>query len=127
MNEGSRASLKATADLAATTLKRDQAQLAGQAVSQAVVDTDMADLRSKRALAVNDPVESREVLLSVLDGREQGAPRDIVLLNAGAAIYAANVADSLADGVERAREALSSGRAAERLLKFVQTTQALAA
>ena len=40
------ASLKATADLAATTLKRDQAQLAGQAVSQAVVDTDMADLRS---------------------------------------------------------------------------------
>jgi len=37
------------------------------------------------------------------------------------------VADSLADGVERAREALASGRAAERLLKFVQTTQSLAA
>ena len=63
---------------------------------------------------------------AVLDN-QSGPARDIVLLNAGAAIYAANVADSLADGVERAREALSSGRAAERLLKFVQTTQALAA
>ena len=66
------------------------------------------------------------IMRAVLDN-QSGPARDIVLLNAGAAIYAANVADSLADGVERAREALSSGRAAERLLKFVQTTQALAA
>ena len=66
------------------------------------------------------------IMRAVLDN-QSGPARDIVLLNAGAAIYAANVADSLADGVERAREALSSGRAAERLLKWVQTTQALAA
>ena len=66
------------------------------------------------------------IMRAVLDN-QSGPARDIVLLNAGAAIYAANVADSLAEGVERAREALSSGRAAERLLKFVQTTQALAA
>lgn len=43
-------SLQAAAELSATTLKRDQAQLAGQAVSQALVDADMADLKSKRAL-----------------------------------------------------------------------------
>lgn len=68
---------------------------------------------------------SIEIMRAVLDN-QSGPARDIVLLNAGAAIYAANVADSLADGVERAREALASGRAAERLLKFVQTTQSLA-
>lgn len=69
---------------------------------------------------------SIEIMRAVLDN-QSGPARDIVLLNAGAAIYAANVADSLADGVERAREALASGGAAERLLKFVQTTQSLAA
>jgi anthranilate phosphoribosyltransferase len=58
---------------------------------------------------------------------EPGPARDIVLLNAGAALYAANVADSLSDGVERAREALASGRAGEALFNFVQTTQGLAA
>ncbi|MDI1261557.1 anthranilate phosphoribosyltransferase [Aquabacterium sp.] len=54
---------------------------------------------------------------------EPGPTRDIVLLNAAAALYAANVADSLADGVHRAREALASGRAAQALATFVQTTQ----
>jgi anthranilate phosphoribosyltransferase len=58
---------------------------------------------------------------------EPGPARDIVLLNAGAAIYAANVASTLADGVDRAREALASGRAAQALNQFVQTTQKLAA
>lgn len=42
--------LQAAAELSAVTLKRDQAQLAGQAVSQALVDSDLADLKSKRAL-----------------------------------------------------------------------------
>ena len=69
---------------------------------------------------------SMAIMRAVLDN-QPGPARDIVLLNAGAAIYAANVADSLADGVERAREALSSGRAAERLLTFVQASQALTA
>ncbi|HEX5357793.1 MAG TPA: anthranilate phosphoribosyltransferase [Aquabacterium sp.] len=58
---------------------------------------------------------------------EPGPARDIVLLNAGAALYAANVADSLGDGIERAREAIASGRAGEALFNFVQTTQGLAA
>ena len=69
---------------------------------------------------------SIEIMRAVLDN-QPGPARDIVLLNAGAAIYAANVADSLADGVERAREALTSGRAAARLAAFVQATQHLAA
>ena len=62
------------------------------------------------------------IMRAVLQNQE-GPARDIVLLNAGAAIYAANVADSLADGVARAREALASGRAAQALARFVETTQ----
>jgi anthranilate phosphoribosyltransferase len=69
---------------------------------------------------------SQAVLQRVL-ANEPGPARDIVLMNAGAALYAADVAGSLADGIERAREALASGRAAEKLAQFVQATQRLAA
>ena len=64
------------------------------------------------------------IVRRVLDN-EPGPARDIVLLNAGAAIYAADVADSLSEGVQRAREALASGRAGESLFNFIQTSQAL--
>lgn len=66
------------------------------------------------------------IVRRVLDN-EPGPARDIVLLNAGAALYAANVADSLAHGIERAREALTSGRAAQALATFAATTHELAA
>ncbi len=72
---------------------------------------------------------TREASLAIVQRvlhNEPGPARDIVLLNAGAAIYAANVADSLADGVERARDVLASGQARDAMLKFVQTTQSLA-
>jgi anthranilate phosphoribosyltransferase len=68
---------------------------------------------------------SLAIVRRVLDN-EPCPARDIVLLNAGAALYAADVADSLADGVERARQVLADGRAGEALFNFVQTTQALA-
>ena len=69
---------------------------------------------------------SQAILQRVLDN-EAGPARDIVLLNAGAALYASDVADSLAAGVDLAREALASGRAADRLAQVVRVTQALAA
>ncbi len=56
---------------------------------------------------------------------EDGPVRDIVLLNAGAALYAADVANSVADGVLRAREAVASGAAAKTLERFVATTRGL--
>ena len=56
---------------------------------------------------------------------EDGPVRDIVLLNAGAALYAADVANSVADGVLRAREAVASGAAAKTLERFVATTRRL--
>ena len=66
------------------------------------------------------------IVRRVLDN-EPGPARDIVVLNAGAALFASGVAGSLADGVERAREALASGRAAQALVRLSETTRALAA
>ena len=80
-------------------------------------------MASNRALRVETPQESVAMLHGVLDN-QPGAARDIVVLNAGAALYAANVADSIADGIERARAALASGAAKARLAQFVAFTQA---
>ena len=54
------------------------------------------------SLRVDSPDQSRDLVLEALDGRP-GPARDIVLFNAGAALYAADVAVSVAEGVERAR------------------------
>ncbi len=76
-------------------------------------------------LKVPDREASVAVIRRVLDD-EAGAPRDIVLLNAGAALHAAGVAADLAEGVARAREAVASGAARRKLADFVATTQRLA-
>ncbi|MCW8839663.1 MAG: anthranilate phosphoribosyltransferase [Gammaproteobacteria bacterium] len=70
------------------------------------------------ALAVDDAAQSLEVVKSVLVG-DAGPARDIVLLNAGAAIYAADLADSLAAGVKRAAEVIDSGEAAGKLKALI--------
>lgn len=66
------------------------------------------------SLAVESVADSLAMLLSVLDG-QPGPARDIVLLNAGAAIYAADLADSLAVGIAKAAVAIDSGAARGRL------------
>ncbi len=80
-------------------------------------------MASSRALRVETPEQSMAMLRGVLDN-VAGAPRDIVVLNAGAALYAANVASSIAEGIERAREALASGAAKAKLAQFAAFTQA---
>ena len=82
-------------------------------------------MASNRTLRVDTPEQSKAMLLGVLDN-QSGAARDIVTLNAGAALYAANVADSMASGIEKARAALESGAARLRLQQLVQLTQQLA-
>jgi anthranilate phosphoribosyltransferase len=77
---------------------------------------------SNRGLRVADAAESKEMVLEAL-ANTPGTPREIVTLNAGAALYAANVADSVADGIVRAREAIASGAARARLDQFVVFTQ----
>lgn len=82
-------------------------------------------MAGSRALKVETPEQSRRLLESVL-ANEAGPPRDIVMLNAGVALYAANVVTTMADGVALARETLASGRAAAKLRQFIARTQALA-
>jgi anthranilate phosphoribosyltransferase len=75
-------------------------------------------MSSNRALKVDTPEESMAMLRGVLDN-QPGAARDIVMINAGAALYAANVASSIADGLDRARVAIESGAAKTKLAQFV--------
>jgi len=76
-------------------------------------------MASNRALKVETAEESRRMLLGVLDN-QPGPARDIVLLNAGVALYAANVADSMKAGIEKARAALESGAAKAKLARLVE-------
>jgi anthranilate phosphoribosyltransferase len=82
-------------------------------------------MASNRAFKVETPDESKALLQSVLDD-EPGPARDIVILNAGVALYAANVAASIADGIALAREALASGKALARMHQFVARAKELA-
>jgi anthranilate phosphoribosyltransferase len=83
-------------------------------------------MASNRTLKVTSPAESLALVRSVLDN-EPGPARDIVALNAGVALYAANVAPTMAKGIELASVALASGRAAAKMSQFVQATKRLAA
>jgi anthranilate phosphoribosyltransferase len=73
------------------------------------------------ALDGGSPQENAQAARAVLSG-ESGVRADLVLINAGAAIYAAGVADSIAEGVEAAREAIASNSAATALEGFVQAS-----
>ncbi|WP_130619820.1 anthranilate phosphoribosyltransferase [Dyella amyloliquefaciens] len=82
-------------------------------------------MASSRNLRVENAEESRVMLLEALEGR-RGVPHDIVCLNSGAALYAANVVDSIAAGIELARATIASGAARAKLDDFVASTQRLA-
>ncbi len=115
----------------------DEITLNGETLVAELKDGEVREYRinpSQFGIAEHDgsmlKAQTREMSMAVLQrvlANEPGPARDIVLMNAGAALYAADVAASLADGIERAREALASGRAAEKLEQFVQATQRLAA
>ena len=83
-------------------------------------------MASNRAIKVESPDQSRDMLLGVLGG-EPGPARDIVLLNAGVALYAANVAADIQAGIALARTAIDSGAAKQRLEQLVVKTHALKA
>lgn len=78
-------------------------------------------IASLQDISVANVEESRAMLLSVLDDKP-GAARDIVLLNAGAAIYVAGVSDTLENGVKKAAETIASGAAKEKLRQLVKVS-----
>ncbi len=77
---------------------------------------------SNRGLRVADAAESKVMMFEALENKP-GTPREIVTLNAGAALYTANLADSVGDGIARAREAIASGAARKKLDEFVAFTK----
>jgi anthranilate phosphoribosyltransferase len=83
-------------------------------------------MSSNRALRVETPEQSRAMLLGVLDN-QSGAARDIVVLNAGVALYAANVVPNIEAGIARAREVLASGAAKAKLDQLVTVAHQLSA
>ncbi|TXH35383.1 MAG: anthranilate phosphoribosyltransferase [Burkholderiaceae bacterium] len=115
----------------------DEITLAGDTLVAELKDGEVREYRinpGQFGIAEHDgamlKAQTREMSQAILQrvlANEPGPARDIVLMNAGAALCAADVASSLAEGIERAREALASGRAADKLAQFVQVTQRLAA
>ena len=75
-------------------------------------------------LRVENPEQSKARVLEALENRA-GAARDIVALNAGAALYASGAFASIGDGIEAAKAALENGAARAKLDEFVATTQRL--
>lgn len=82
-------------------------------------------MSSTRQLRVADAQESKARLLEALDNRD-GVARDIVALNAGAALYAANLVTSIHDGIAKARHAIASGGARAKLDEYVAATRSIA-
>ncbi|GLQ90569.1 anthranilate phosphoribosyltransferase [Dyella flagellata] len=82
-------------------------------------------MASSRNLRVENAEESKALLLDAL-GNRQGVPRDIVCLNAGAALYASGLVGSIAGGIELARATIASGAARAKMEAFVAATRRLA-
>lgn len=80
---------------------------------------------SNRSIKVSGAEESRLMIMDALNN-VAGTPREIVVLNAGMGLYAANVVDSIPAGIAAAREAIASGAARAKLAAFVEATQRLA-
>ncbi len=93
------------------------------------LDLDPTDLgfhlASINDLKGDDAPTNAAILRGVLDGSETGPKRDIVLLNAGAAVMAARQVESIADGIEVARDSIDSGKALDKLDQLIEYSQSL--
>ena len=77
---------------------------------------------SKDDIVGGTPAENARITMDILTGNERGAKRNVVLMNAGAALYAAGKADSIADGVKLAAEMIDSGKAAAKVAEFAKAS-----
>jgi anthranilate phosphoribosyltransferase len=81
-------------------------------------------MASNRALKVDNADESKAILLKVLNA-EPGPALDIVVLNSAAALYAANVVKDIPEGIVKAKQAIASGQALQKLHSMIQFTQSV--
>jgi len=80
----------------------------------------MADLNEIKG---GSPYENKEIILNVLKGKEKGPKRDVVVLNAAVALFAAEKVDDIKDGIKLAEESIDSGKAFEKLNKLIEFTK----
>jgi len=87
------------------------------------IEPEQFDLKREavESLAINNAEESLAVINSVFDG-QTGPSLDIVVLNAGAAIYAADIADSLDEGIKQAQSVIDNGMAKQKLQDLIHCT-----
>lgn len=79
----------------------------------------------KSEIVGGTPAENANITRGILSGEITGAKRDIVLMNAGAALYTYGITETLADGVKLAQETIDSGKALAKLDEFVKFTNEL--
>ena len=101
-------------------------ELSGGAVSEYAVTPESLGLQRAPldAIRVPDATQSAATLRAVIDGKP-GAARDITLLNAAAALLAANKAPSIQDGIAAAAQSIDHGSAQQRLNEFIALSQSL--
>ncbi|MBD5139584.1 MAG: bifunctional anthranilate synthase component II/anthranilate phosphoribosyltransferase [Ruminococcus sp.] len=76
----------------------------------------------KSEIVGGSPEDNAKITLDILTGKEKGAKRDIVLLNAGCAIYCTGAAESIEDGIKMARKSIDSGMAYAKFEKMKEFT-----
>ncbi|RLM89950.1 anthranilate phosphoribosyltransferase [Haloarcula sp. Atlit-7R] len=93
------------------------AEVTGDRIAEYTISPEDMGLETHdiEAMAGGEPAENAADLRGIVSGEITGAKRDIILANAGAAIYVAGVADTHEAGVEQARQAIESGAAADKL------------
>jgi anthranilate phosphoribosyltransferase len=73
------------------------------------------------------PEENAQITLDILNGKDRGPKRSIVLMNAGAALYVAGKAASIADGIQLAAEMIDSGKAAAKVAELIKSSNEVTA
>lgn len=76
-------------------------------------------------VAGGNPQFNAKIIRNLYAGRDEGPHRDFLLLNNGAALYVGGVADSIEDGIEKAKENLASGAAGRKLEEFIERSNAM--
>ncbi|NPA73547.1 MAG: anthranilate phosphoribosyltransferase [Epsilonproteobacteria bacterium] len=79
-------------------------------------------LAKKEEIKGGDAKENAKITRAILEGKERGAKRDIVLLNAGVALYVDSKARDIKEGIEMASDAIDSGKAKKKLDEIIDTS-----
>jgi anthranilate phosphoribosyltransferase len=95
----------------------------GHVKSYEIKPTDFGiKLASLDEIKGGSPEDNAKIALDILNGKEKGVKRSVVLLNAGVALYVAGKANSIQDGIDIAKESIDSGKALEKLNKLKDWT-----